>query len=410
MILNDLFSQIGGFLRAVLGVVLPAWLLDILIPFLGIGFILTFIAICVMLAVWTERKVIARIQDRVGPNRVGPFGLIQSVADMLKLLSKEDTIPGGADRVLFILAPLLTVVPSLTIYAVIPWNYDATVTRLDVGILYVMALATFPSLAIIIAGWASYNKYTLLGGMRSAAQLISYEIPEVLAVIPTVMLAGSLSLWTITAAQEGARWFILAPIVGPLSFLVFFIAGLAEINRSPFDVVEAESEIIAGFHMEYSGMRWALFYLAEYANSFTLAALASVLFFGGWHGPVLPGYLWMVLKIAFLFCVMVWIRGTLPRLRYDQLMGLAWKILLPLSLVNIVLAALVKELGAMQWNPILLLAINLVVVWALYRWYSDIWRAAQLRASAPIFEAAVQATATPAAAPAAAAHATRGAH
>ncbi|MBX5492693.1 MAG: NADH-quinone oxidoreductase subunit NuoH [Chloroflexi bacterium] len=388
-VLNDLFSQVGAWLSGVLRAVLPADLVAILLVVISAGFILTFLAACVTLAIWAERKVIARIQDRVGPNRVGPFGLLQSVADVLKLFAKEDTIPGGADRVVFVLAPLIALVPSLMIYAVLPWNWDATVARLDVGILYVLALATLPTVAIVVAGWASYNKYTLLGGMRAAAQLISYEVPEVLSVIPVVILAGSLSLWDITAGQRDV-WFILAPVVGPLAFLVFFVAGLAEVNRSPFDLVEAESEIIAGFHMEYSGMRWALFYLAEYANAFTVSAIASVLFFGGWHGPLLPGYLWLVLKAALLFVVMIWVRGTLPRLRYDQLLALAWKGLLPVALVNLVLAVVVREIGAMSWHPLLLLVINLVVIYLLFRWYTDLWRASQYRAAAPLLEAATQ--------------------
>jgi NADH-quinone oxidoreductase subunit H len=388
-VLNDLLSQLGGWLGSVLRALLGADLATIVFLVICAGVILTFLAGCVTLAIWAERKVIARIQDRVGPNRVGPFGLLQSIADVLKLFAKEDTIPGGADRVVFILAPLIALVPSLMIYAVLPWNWDAVVARLDVGILYVLALATFPTLAILIAGWASYNKYTLLGGMRAAAQLISYEVPEVLAVIPVVVLAGSLSLWDIADAQRGV-WYILAPVVGPLAFLVFFIAGLAEINRSPFDLVEAESEIIAGFHMEYSGMRWALFYLAEYANAFTVSAIASVLFFGGWHGPLLPGYLWLVLKTALLFVVMIWIRGTLPRLRYDQLLGLAWKGLLPVALVSLALAVGVREIGALGWHPLLLLAINLGVTYLLFRWYTDLWRAGRFRAAVPLLEAATQ--------------------
>lgn len=388
-VLNDLLSQVGGWLGGVLRALLGADLATIVFLVICAGVILTFLAGCVTLAIWAERKVIARIQDRVGPNRVGPFGLLQSIADVLKLFAKEDTIPGGADRVVFILAPLIALVPSLMIYAVLPWNWDAVVARLDVGILYVLALATFPTLAILIAGWASYNKYTLLGGMRAAAQLISYEVPEVLAVIPVVVLAGSLSLWDIAAAQRGV-WYILAPVVGPLAFLVFFVAGLAEINRSPFDLVEAESEIIAGFHMEYSGMRWALFYLAEYANAFTVSAIASVLFFGGWHGPLLPGYLWLILKTALLFVVMIWIRGTLPRLRYDQLLGLAWKGLLPVALVSLALAVVVREIGALSWHPLVLLAINLVVTYLLFRWYTDLWRAGQFRAAVPLLEAATQ--------------------
>jgi NADH-quinone oxidoreductase subunit H len=224
--------------------------------------------------------------------------------------------------------------------------------------------------------------------MRAVAQLISYEVPEVLSVLPIVLLAGTMSLWGISAAQEGT-WFILAPIVGPLGFALFFTAGLAELNRSPFDLPEAESEIIAGFHMEYSGMRFALFFLAEYANSFSVSALAATLFFGGWQGWLLPGYVWFFVKTYLLFLVMIWARGTLPRLRYDQLMGLAWKILLPLTLVNVVLAAAVKETRVMEWVPWpLLLLINIGVVFVGYWLYNVAFRAVRRNAGAPLLEEA----------------------
>jgi NADH-quinone oxidoreductase subunit H len=385
-ILNDLFATLHGLLSGLLQAILPDWLAQILVTLIGIGVAVTFVAVVVMSQIWAERKVIARIQDRVGPNRVGPFGLLQSVADALKLLSKEDIIPTGADRLVFILAPLVVLVPSLMIFAVLPFNWDANITNLDIGILYVLALATFPTIGVIMAGWASYNKYSLLGGMRAAAQLISYEVPEVLSVIPVVLLAGTLSLWGIAQAQGGG-WFILAPVVGPLAFLVFFISGIAEINRSPFDLPEAESEIIAGFHTEYSGMRFALFFLAEYANAFSVSAIAATLFFGGWHGWILPGYVWFFVKTYLLFLVMVWARGTLPRLRYDQLMAFAWKILLPLTLVNLVLAAFVKELRLMEVLPWpVLLVINVIVVVVIYWVYSRGYLAAQRRAAAPILE------------------------
>jgi NADH-quinone oxidoreductase subunit H len=297
-------------------------------------------------------------------------------------------VPAQADRLVFVLAPLVTLVPSLMIFAVLPFNWDATITRLDIGILYVLALATLPTISIVMAGWASYNKYTLLGGMRAAAQLISYEVPEVLSVIPVVLLSGTLSLWGIAAAQQNA-WFILAPVVGPLAFVTFFVAGIAEINRSPFDLPEAESEIIAGFHMEYSGMRFALFFLAEYANSFSVSALAATLFFGGWQGWLLPGYVWYFAKTYLLYLVMVWARGTLPRLRYDQLMGLAWKILLPLTLVNIVLAAAVKETRVMEWIPWPgLLLINLIVVFLGFRLYNVAFGVVRRNAGAPLLEEA----------------------
>jgi NADH-quinone oxidoreductase subunit H len=389
--LNDVLGGINSILNNVLSLVLPFSVVQIVLALIGIGVVVTFVALVVMTQVWAERKLIARIQDRVGPNRVGPFGLLQSVADVVKLLGKEDTIPGGADRRAFILAPLVALVPSLMIYAVLPFNWDATITRLDIGVLYVLALATLPTISIVMAGWASYNKYTLLGGMRAAAQLISYEVPEVLSVIPIVLLAGSLSLWNIAAQQQQA-WFILAPIVGPLAFVTFFISGIAEINRSPFDLPEAESEIIAGFHMEYSGMRFALFFLAEYANAFTVAAVAATLFFGGWQGWLLPGYVWFFLKTYLLFLVMVWIRGTLPRLRYDQLMAFAWKVLLPLTLVNIALGAFVREFGMMSWNPLILLVINVPVVLALYWLYNRLYRAAQGTSAPPLLETALAAT------------------
>jgi NADH-quinone oxidoreductase subunit H len=389
--LNDLLSGINQVLNNVLSLVLPFGIVQIILSLIGIAVAVTFVAILVMSQVWAERKLIARIQDRVGPNRVGPFGLVQSVADAVKLLGKEDIIPGAADRVVFALAPLAVMVPSLMIYAVLPFNWDATITQLDIGILYVLALATIPTIGIVMAGWASYNKYTLLGGMRAAAQLISYEVPEVLSVIPVVLLAGTLSLWGIAAAQQPA-WFILAPVVGPLAFTVFFISGIAEINRSPFDLPEAESEIIAGFHMEYSGMRFALFFLAEYANAFTVSAIAATLFFGGWQGWILPGYVWFFLKTYLLFLVMVWIRGTLPRLRYDQLMAFAWKVLLPLTLVNLVLAAFVRELGAMSWPLPALLVINAIVVVGLYMLYNRLYRAAQHTSAPPLLETALAAT------------------
>jgi NADH-quinone oxidoreductase subunit H len=383
--LNDLLSGISGFIGHLLSLALPVGLVQIILALVGIGVAVTFVAILVMLQVWTERKVIARIQDRVGPNRVGPFGLLQSVADAVKLLGKEDIVPAGADRLVFVLAPLVVLVPSLMIYAVLPFNWDAVITQLDVGILYALALATLPTLGIVMAGWASYNKYSLLGGMRAAAQLISYEVPEVLSVIPVVLLAGTLSLWGIAAAQTPA-WFILAPVVGPLAFMAFFISGLAEINRSPFDLPEAESEIVAGFHLEYSGMRFALFFLAEYANAFTVAALAATLFFGGWHGWFLPGFVWFIAKTYLLFMVMVWIRGTLPRLRYDQLMGFAWKVLLPLTLVNIVLGAAVKESRLMELPWPVLLVINIPVVVLIYWAYNRFYAAAQRQTAPPLLE------------------------
>ncbi len=389
-ILNDLLGGIHTVLANLLDAVLPLGIAQFILALIGIAVTVTFVALVVMSQVWAERKVIARIQDRVGPNRVGPFGLLQSIADAIKLLGKEDIIPAGADKIVFILAPMVVLVPSLMIYAVLPFNWDAAATRLDIGILYVLALATLPTRGIVMAGWSANNKYTLLGGMRAAAQLISYEVPEVLSVMPIVLLAGTLSLWGIGAEQQNG-WFILAPIVGPLAFLVFFISGIAEINRSPFDLPEAESEIIAGFHMEYSGMRFALFFLAEYANAFTVSAIAATLFFGGWQGWILPGYVWFFGKTYVLFLVMVWARGTLPRLRYDPLMAVAWKVLLPVTLVNLLLAAFVRYFGLMALPWPLLLVINIPVVVIIYWLYNRLYRAAQRQGAVPLLESTLAA-------------------
>ena len=270
--------------------------------------------------------------------------MLQSVADVVKLLLKEDIIPFNADGVTFRIAPLLVLVPSLAIWSLIPWGPGLGVTDLNVGILFVLALGAFTTLGILIAGWASSNKYSLLGGMRVAAQLISYEIPLVLMAMVPVLLAGTMSLQGIIAAQAQV-WNIFVLPVGPVAFLIFLIAGIAEINRSPFDLPEPESEIVAGFHTEYSGMRFALFFLAEYANSLALGALVTTLFLGGWQGPILPPWLWVLLKTYAVFLLLVWIRGTLPRLRYDQLMGFAWKAALPVALATLGVTALV-----VSWN------------------------------------------------------------
>jgi NADH-quinone oxidoreductase subunit H len=277
------------------------------------------------------------MQDRIGPNRVGPFGLLQPIADVLKLLSKEDIIPARADKALFILAPILVVGASLMVWATIPWAPGLAPTDLNVGVLFVIAMGGLPVLGFIMAGWGSYNKYALLGGMRSAAQLMSYEIPGVLAAVVPVMLAGSMSMVEIVRAQQGGNWFIFQPW-GLVAFVLFVMAGIAESNRTPFDLIEAESELAAGFHTEYSGMRFALFFLAEYANMFAISGVATILFLGGWAGldflPI-PTFVWFLIKMYLMVFVFIWIRATLPRLRYDQLMYFAWKRMLPVALLNI---------------------------------------------------------------------------
>ncbi|QHW32554.1 NADH-quinone oxidoreductase subunit NuoH [Paenibacillus rhizovicinus] len=299
-------------------------------------------------AIFFERKVIGWMQYRIGPNRVGPWGLLQSVADITKLLIKEDTIPRKADRALFILAPALAYVPAFAVLAVIPYTQKLYFADINVGLLYYVALSGISTIAIILGGWSSNNKYALLGGMRSAAQMISYEVPLVISVVGVIMLSGSLNLRTI-ADQQGDwfwQWNFLPQIIG---FVVFIIAAVSELNRTPFDLPEAESELVAGYHVEYSGFRFAFFMLTEYVYVYAIAALTTVLFLGGWHAPFpfldwVPGLIWFLLKFTSIVFFLFWIRATLPRIRIDQLMGLGWKVLLPVAILNVFLTAVYLEL------------------------------------------------------------------
>lgn len=291
---------------------------------------------------WLERKVIGDIQVRFGPSRVGPFGLLQPIADGIKLMFKEDVVPANADRVIFILAPALSFVPALIVFAVIPFGPSFVITDVNVGLLYVFAVASLGVYGSVLAGWASNSKYSLLGGLRSSAQMVSYELGLGLSVLGVVMMTGSLSLVDIVEAQKGTwlgilpRWNIFPQFLG---FVIFLISSNAELNRAPFDLPEAETELVAGFHTEYSSMKFALFFMAEYANMIAVAALATTLFLGGWRGPLLPPVIWFLLKVfAFIF-LFIWIRATLPRFRYDQLMGFGWKVLLPLALANVMFTA-----------------------------------------------------------------------
>ncbi|WP_453993028.1 NADH-quinone oxidoreductase subunit NuoH [Bacillus nitroreducens] len=316
----------------------------------GIFFLLATVLLFVILgfvtyAILAERKVMGFMQARQGPNQTGGrWGLLQTVADVLKLLIKEDVIPKVADRPLFILAPVLAFAPAFMVVAAIPFTDSYRFADIGVGLLYYIAVSGLTTIGIAAGGWASNNKYALLGGMRAAAQMISYEIPLVMSVIGVILLSGSLNLFDIVEAQDKV-WFIFAQ---PIAFIVFFIASVAELNRVPFDLPEAESEIVAGFHIEYSGFRWAFFMLAEYVYMFAMAALTTVLFLGGWK-PVLfldfiPGAVWFSLKFSLVIFVLIWFRSTFPRLRADRLMEFGWKVLLPIALANIFLSALIKEL------------------------------------------------------------------
>ncbi|NOV04417.1 NADH-quinone oxidoreductase subunit NuoH [Paenibacillus planticolens] len=299
-------------------------------------------------AIYFERKVIGWMQLRIGPNRTGPLGLLQSVADVFKLLIKEDTIPKKAERELFILAPIITFIPSFTIIAAIPFSDRMFNANLNAGLLYYVALTGISTIGIILGGWASNNKYALLGGMRSAAQMISYEVPLVISVIGVIMMTGSLNLHTIVDHQAGGfwHWNFIPQILG---FIIFAIAGVSELNRTPFDLPEAESELVAGYHVEYSGFRFAFFMLSEYVYVFIIASLTSLIFLGGWHSPFpfldfIPGIVWFLLKFSLVVFVLFWLRATLPRVRIDQLMGFGWKVLLPLALVNMLVTAIIMTI------------------------------------------------------------------
>ena len=322
--------------------------------------IIAFVLALVMGFIWIERRGMARMQARLGPNRAGPFGLLQPVADAIKVLLKEDIIPARGDKIVHWLAPVVVFVPALMIFAVVPFQNGALLADLNIGILYVVAISSVATLGVFMAGWGSNNKYSLLGAMRNVAAVVSYEVPLVLSIVGVVMIAGSLSMNQIVLAQN-----IPFILLQPLGFLIFFIGGCAEINRSPFDLFEADSEIVAGFHTEYSGMKFAMFYLAEYAEALAISAIITTLFLGGWRGPLLAPWLWFVIKTIAVFFVMIWTRTTLPRIRIDQLMALAWKFLFPLALINLFITA-IEVLAwpeALPWTMILVnIAIMAVLV------------------------------------------------
>ena len=303
-------------------------------------------AIC---TVW-ERKLLGRFQARYGPNRAGPVGYLQPIADLLKLIFKEDFVPEGANRLLFQIAPLISVVTAVTAIALIPFGDPIHVdgyriqlvgANVSVGLLVLFALSGLASYALILGGWASGNKYSLLGAARSAAQLVSYEVAMGLSVVGVVMISRSLSLVDIVHGQTGGRWYILFQ---PVGFIIFVIAAVAETNRAPFDLPEAESELVAGYLTEYAGMKWALFQMGEYVGMIVISALGATVFLGGYLGPFLPsslGFIWLIIKIFLMLFLFIWLRATLPRLRYDQLMRFGWKVLLPIATANLVITAII---------------------------------------------------------------------
>ena len=323
-----------------------------------------------------ERKVIGRLQDRYGPNRFGPWGLLQCVADMVKLLTKEDITPSRADRLIFNLAAVLPIIPTFLVLAVLPFGRGMVAANLNIGFLYIVAVGSLGTIAIFMAGWSSRNKYSLLGAMRTVAQMISYEIPMVLSVVGVLLLVGSLSMVSIVDAQ--GDWRLPFVVLQPLAFVLYFTSAVAEVNRSPFDLPEGESEIVAGYHIEYSGIKFAMFLLAEYINAFSICAIATTLFLGGWRGPILPSWAWFFLKTYSLYFVLIWLRATLPRLRVDQLMNFAWKTLVPLALANLMITALVAKLvpaqslvGAAAFLGVNVLVIAGIAVARYPRWKRD---------------------------------------
>ncbi|NLB88688.1 MAG: NADH-quinone oxidoreductase subunit NuoH [Syntrophomonadaceae bacterium] len=291
------------------------------------------IVVNIMILIWLERKIAGFIQQRLGPNRLGPFGVFQTVADAIKLLTKEDIIPSEVDKITFRLAPAVFLVVVVMLYAVIPFGDGLQVVDLNIGVFYFLSIGSVGTIGILMAGWGSNNKWSLLGAMRGVAQMITYEVPLALSLLGVVMITGSLRMSDIIAAQNNV-WFIF---IQPIAFIIYLIAATAELNRGPFDMPEAEQELTAGHMTEYSGMRWALFFLAEYTNLFAVSALVVTLFLGGWQGPILPSWLWMPIKTYIVMIFFFWLKWTLPRIRMDHLMAFSWKFLIPVSLANIVL-------------------------------------------------------------------------
>jgi NADH-quinone oxidoreductase subunit H len=314
-----------------------------------IGVVIGVLLLTIAYLIWVERKVMAHMQVRLGPMRVGWHGLLQPIADGLKLIFKEDIIPTHASKIVFVLAPVIATVPALMTFAVIPFgdrisimglSIDMVITDVNIGILYILAVTSVGVYGIILGGWSSNNKYSLLGALRSSAQMISYELPLGLSLIGVLMITQSLSLVDIVNAQSKC-WFV---VLQPVAFIVYAISAIAETNRCPFDLPEAETELVAGFHTEYSSMKFALFFMAEYANIITVSAIAVTFFFGGWRGPFLPPVVWFIIKLALCIFFFVWLRSTYPRFRYDQLMKIGWKFLLPLAIANILVTGLVMML------------------------------------------------------------------
>lgn len=343
-------SRLGEWLEGVLvGWGLPQGLAVFINLAIGATVILIFALTLVLGLIWLERKVAGRIQDRLGPNRAGPFGLLQTIADAMKLLTKEDITPSAADKVTFNIAPILAVFAVIMLFGAIPLAPRFVGADMNIGALYIVALGSIAIMSVLMAGWGSNNKYALLGGFRVVAQLLSYEVPMILAILSVVIVAGTMSMNGIALVQGGMAGFGWYIFIMPLSFMLYFVSALAEGERTPFDLLEAESEIVSGYNVEYSGMKFAWFYLAFFLNTFILSSIATTLFLGGWQGPFveqvpLLGIVYFGIKVVFVMYLNMWVRATFPRLRIDQMMNLAWKVMVPLGLVAVFTVALAIKL------------------------------------------------------------------
>jgi NADH-quinone oxidoreductase subunit H len=373
----DWFNDPVNFIAGLLGGLLEGWgvapdVVQILLLAVGAALLATIPLIVTIFLIWTERKLLGRVQDRLGPNRVGPYGIFQTFADMVKIFTKEYVTPANADKVPYNLAPVMVVGAVLMLWAVIPFTSTVYGVDLNVGVLYLVAVGAISSLGIIFAGWGSNNKYALLGGFRAVAMMLSYEVPMVVSLLVPVMLTGSMSMQQIVGAQE-----IPYIIVAPAAALIFFIASIAEVGRSPFDLLEADSELVSGFNIEYSGLKFGFFYVGDFLHGFTTALLFTTLFLGGWRGPgvaMFPilGVLWFVLKSSLVFFLSVLIRGSMPRFRIDHVLALNWKVFTPLSLAVVAFTAIVDKVvtsstGVVWVRAAALLVVNVVLLVATER-------------------------------------------
>ena len=364
--MSDPVNFIAEWLKSLMANIgLPTGVVVVIITLIGIVVMATFLLVMDIGLVWFERKMVARFQDRLGPNRVGPFGLIQPIADIIKLLIKEDIMPQGADKFIFNLAPIFALATVLLLWAVIPFAPTILGADINVAVLYIVAIGAVGTLGIIMAGWASNNKYALLGAFRTVAQMVAYEVPIVIALLVPVILARSMGMQAIVEAQS--PWYIF---VIPLAAIILFVASIAEIGRTPFDINEAESEIVAGYHIEYTGMKFGLFYAGELLHALTVSAIIATLFLGGWRGPFVDqvpilGVFYLFLKSFLIYYVIMWVRYSFPRIRIDQMLGFSWKFLTPLALILLIVVAILSKVLEGVSPPIFaltMLAANLIII------------------------------------------------